>query len=217
MMNYPYPPSSPYIHAAMSHALQVMMSGAPLPPNCLIMAMPIPSGQPMLPQLMINSPYYAPSPYTKNTRHQPTPPKANYPIVSYKKLKRKVPVQPHPNIYNSSSFDSYMHHLSWSRLFDRPSRKTVKPPIPSEALKTPRLNSSSSSSSTTSDETIRRVDVTNKPPNNPDSKQPINGTLPFKYSSEYIPGIGKQSQKLKSNDVFFIKKHWFSLLYKMIV
>lgn len=210
MMNYPYPPPSPYMHAAMSHALQAMMSGAPLPPNCVIMAMPISSGQPMHPQLMINSPYYAQRTYTKNTRHQPTPPKQNYPIVSYKKLKRK-PVQPHPNIYNSSSFDSYMHHLSWSRLFDRPSRKkNVKPSIPAEVPKAPRLNSSSSSSSsssTTSDETIRRVDVTNKPSTNPDPRQQINGTLQFKYSSEYIPGIGKQqSQKLKPNDIFFIKK-----------
>ena len=209
MMNYPYPPSSPYIHAAMSHALQAMMSGAPLPPNCVIMAMPIQSGQQMLPQLMINSPYYAPRTYTKNTRHQPTPPKQSYPIVSYKKLKRKL-VQPHPDIYNSSSFDSYMHHLSWSRLFDRPSRKNVKPQIPAEVPKAPRFNSSSStsSSSTTSDETIRRVDVTNKPSTNHDPKQQINGTLPFKYSSEYIPGIGKQqkSQKIKSNDVYFIKK-----------
>lgn len=211
-MNYPYPTSSPYMHAAMSHALQAIMSGPPLPPNCVLMAMPIQQAQQILPQLMMNAPYYGQRmPYKKNSR---TPPNYNYPVVSYKNQKKKPAAtgQPHPNIYNSSSFDSYMRHLSWSRLFDRRStRKTGKqptPPIP-DPLKTPRLNSStssSSSSSTTTDETIRRVNVMNKQPVNLDLKQPIKGTLPFKYSSEFLPGLGKQQQKIKSNDVFFIKK-----------
>jgi len=68
-------------------------------------------------------------------------------------------------------------------------------------------STTTSSSSTTSDETIRRVNVTNKPSSNNNSKQQTKGSLPFKYSSEFIPGINKQqTQNIKSNDVFIIKK-----------
>lgn len=221
MMNYPFPTPSPYMHAAMSHAVQAMMAGASLPPNCMIMAMPMQHAQQMLPQLMMNAqqaPYYGPPSYINNHQPhaQPAPQNYNYPIVPYQKTKKRSshPQQPHPNIYNSSSFDSYMHHLSWSRLFDRPSRKNNKPQNSnqtsaetSKKARSTSSSSSSSSSSTTSDETIRRVNVTNRPAANLDGKQQTKGSLPFKYSSEFVPGIGKQpSQKIKSHDVFFIKK-----------
>jgi hypothetical protein len=102
-----------------------------------------------------------------------------------------------------------MDDLSWSRLFDHPSRKHYKQQNqPSgNSSKPQRSDSSTSSSSTTSDETIRRVNVTNKQSSNINFKQQTKGSLPFKYSSEFVPGIGKQqSQKIKSNDVFIIKK-----------
>jgi hypothetical protein len=224
-MNYPFSTPSPYIHAAMSHAFQAMMAGGALPPNCVIMAMPMQQAQQILPQLMRNSvmgggpmtypqppPYYGPSPYTNNP---PLPQQNyNYPIVPYKNSKKKHshPPQPHSNIYNSSSFDSYMDDLSWSRLFDHPSRKNYKHQpqqnqTSGNSSKPQRSDSSTSSSSTTSDETIRRVNVTNKQSSNINFKQQTKGSLPFKYSSEFVPGIGKQqSQKIKSNDVFIIKK-----------
>ncbi len=229
-MNYQFATPSPYMHAAMSQAVQAMMSAGPLPPNCVIMAMPFQQAQQILPQLMMNpgmgidpmiysqpTSYYGPSPYVNNLPPHPLPSQQNYnyPIVPYKNSKKKSssPLQPHSNIYNSSSFDSYMHHLSWSRLFDRPSRKNSKQGQTTGNQQKSKSNSSSSSSSstssTTSDETIRRVNVTNKPSSssNIDSKQQTKGSLPFKYSSEFIPGIGKQqSQKIKSNDVFIVKK-----------
>jgi hypothetical protein len=218
-MNYPFlPQPSPYIHAAMSQAIQAFMLGGPLPNNCVIMAMPLQHAQQILPQLLMNpalggdpmiypqqTPYYGSSPYTNNP---PVPQQNyNYPIVPYKQPKGKTshPKQPHSNIYNSSSFDSYMNNLSWSRLFDHPSRKNTK----KQKSKESRSNSSSSSSSTTSDETIRRVTVANKQqPSNTNSKQQTKGSLPFKYSSESVPGVGKQQQneKIRSNDVFIIKK-----------
>ena len=218
-MNYPFPTHSSYMHAAMSQAVQALMSAGPLPPNCVIMALPLQQAQQILPQLMMSpdpiiysqpGAYYGPSPYTNNPLPQPRPANYNYPIVPYKPPKKKSsgPQQPHSNIYNSSSFDSYMHHLSWSRLFDRPSRKKPKEQASTNPPKKARTDSSSSTSSTTSDETIRRVNVTNKPStSNVDSKQQTKGSLPFKYSSEFVPGIGKQqSQKIKSNDVFIVKK-----------
>jgi hypothetical protein len=228
MMNYPFPTSSPYIQAAMTQAVQALMSGGQLPPNCVFMAMPLQQVQQMLPQLMMNpalvgrdqmmysqpTPYYGQLPYTNN--HVPSPPQNyNYPVVPYKTSSKNKSSQPHSNIYNSTSFDSYMEHLSWSRIFDRPHRKNSKPQNAEQALgntsKKSRSNSSSSSSSsssTTSDETIRRVNVSTKQSSNGNSKQQTKGSLPFKYSSEFVPGVGKQqaSQKIKSNDVFIIKK-----------
>ena len=217
MMNYPYPiTASPYIQAAMSQAVQAYMIGAPLPSNCTFMAMQLPS---VLPSTL----YYTPSPHT----HPPAPRRPqnyNYPIVPYTpSSKKKPPQQPHSNIYNSTSFDSYMESLSWSRLFNRPSRKNARPQRQQkaqteaqQAQKQTRSDSSSSSSSssssTASDETIRRVNVINNQlPTNDNLKQQTKGTLPFKYSSEFVPGLNGQphhiqSQKIKSNDVFIIKK-----------
>jgi hypothetical protein len=203
-MNFPFPAPSPYIQATMTQAVQAMMSGGPLPSNCVIMAIPLPRAQQILPQLMMNSPiggrYYSPPPYTNKRSKRAN----NYPVVSVKKSKKKVS-QPHSNVYNSASFDSYMKNLSWSRLFDHPSRKISKQQNQDQLLKTQQRTDSptSSTSSTTSDETIRRVDVTHH--NN--SKQQTNGSLPFKYSSEFLPGINKkQSQKLNSNGIFLMKK-----------
>jgi len=236
MMNYPFSTPSPYIHAAMSQAVQAIMSGGPLPPNCVVMALPFQQAQQMLPQLMMNSglcggdamiypqqtPYYGQSLYTNNPQTNAlVPQNYNYPIVPYTKSKKKTsqPHQPHSNIYNSSSFDSYMDSLSWSRLFDRPSRKNSKQQNQDQtsvnSSKKQKSNSStsssSSSSSTTSDETIRRVNVTNKPSSNNNSKQQTKGSLPFKYSSEFIPGgakpkSNKKESKVKSDDIFVVKK-----------
>ncbi|UJR35365.1 hypothetical protein I4U23_028122 [Adineta vaga] len=168
----------------------------------------------------------------------------NYPIVPYngdsdnkskKKTResRKKTTEPHSNVYNSSSFDSYMRHLSWSRLFERhhnkeqmkdqaalsydqkstPLKKQRSQSANSSTLSS--LTSSSSSSSTTSDETIRRVDVSTKQSNGTSSstKQQVKSSLPFKYSSEFIPGTGKEQtskpkkeSKVKIDDVFVIKK-----------
>ena len=240
-MNYPFATNTPYIHATMSQAVQAMMSGAPLPPNCLMMAVPYQQVHPMRPQIRMppamaandqmmlapKSPYYRPSPYRNPPQptRAPLPPQSyNYPIVPFNnttKPKGKHRQQLHPNLYNSSSFDSYMRNLSWSRLFDhRPSQKNSKRTSHEEAAghsdkktsstkkqqSTSSLSSSSSSSSTsstTSDETIRRVTVTSRPPSNLNSKQQTKGSLPFKYSSEFIPGLGKQ--QVKPNDVFIIK------------
>jgi hypothetical protein len=231
-MNYSFQVPSPYMHPAMAQAIQALMSGGPLPTNCVIVAIPFHQAQHILPQLMMStalfggdqmmyhqqSSYYGPSPYTSNPQqlaleHQQN---YNYPIVPYKQSKKKSshPKQPHSNIYNSTSFDSYMEKLSWSRLFDRPSRKTVQKKTQDKTSK--KSGSHSSSSSTVSDETIRRVNVTNNQPiSNTNSKQEqqqqqqTKGSLPFKYSSEFVPGISKQpekSQKIKSNDVFIVKK-----------
>lgn len=244
-MNYPFSTATPYIQAAMSQAVQAIMSGAPLPPNCLVMAVPYQPVHAMRPQVRMppaiagndqmapaqKSPYYGPSPYRNPpaaTRGPMPPPPQNYnyalvPFVNTTKPKGKHRQQIHPALYNSSSFDSYMRNLSWSRLFDRrPSQKNGKRPSGEEsatysdkktsaASKKPpskssltASSSSSSSSSTTSDETIRRVTVSSRPPSNLNTKQQTKGSLPFKYSSEFIPGLGKQH--VKPNDVFIIKK-----------
>jgi len=231
-MSYPFSVPSPYMHPSMGQAIQAFMQGGPLPNNCVLFAIPLHQAQQILPQLMMStalggdpmmyhqqSPYYGQSPYASNPQqlavaHQQN---YNYPIVPYKQSKKKSshPKQPHSNIYNSSSFDSYMDKLSWSRLFDRPSRKTTKQQTQDKISKKSgsHSSSSSSSSSTISDETIRRVNVTNNQPtvntNPKQQQQQPKGSLPFKYSSEFIPGTGKQlqeSQKIKSNDVFIIKK-----------
>ncbi|CAF0972199.1 unnamed protein product [Adineta steineri] len=140
---------------------------------------------------------------------------------------------PHSNVYNSSSFDSYMRNLSWSRLFERhhtkepkkdqaalsydqKSKSSNKQPSHSDNSSTLSSLTSSSSSSTTSDETIRRVDVSSKPPSgtSSSSKQQTKSSLPFKYSSEFIPGAvskeqaqkAKKESKVKIDDVFLVKK-----------
>jgi hypothetical protein len=169
----------------------------------------------------------------------------NYPTVSHKnrtKSKNTTHHQPHSNVYNSSSFDTYMHNLSWSRLFDHHqhqhnhSRKSSKQDSTpgnvdqkSNSLKKPRADSTdSSTSSTTSDETIRRVNVANQQTTSTTAtatatvaagvsatvtagaataKLPTKGSLPFKYSSEFVPGLDKQQlQNGKSRDVSQTKK-----------
>ncbi|CAF2389889.1 unnamed protein product [Rotaria sp. Silwood2] len=240
-MNYPYPTSSPYMQATMSQAVQAIMTGGALPPNCLFMPMPFQQAQQILPQLMMTSgigskdpnvfppqtPYYNPPPYSNNPQTRGRIPQKNYkyPMVTYKnnnnnnnkKSKKPIRQQHHSNIYNSSSFDSYMRNLSWSRLFHRHPQKsskqrsqdhtTVNYDKKSNSSKQQRSNSSTSSSSTTSDETIRRVNVTTKQSSNINPKQQTKGSLPFKYSSEFVPGIGKQQpQNIKSNDIFIVKK-----------
>ena len=189
------------------------------------------------------APYYPPG-YGQNF---------NYPLVPYygpqqgqKRLTKKNRRgkrnrnEPHSNVYNSSSFDTDMSNLSWSRLFGNHHHRRSKRTNSDQAAlnydgkgqqrgnsadsSTTSTSSSTSftSSSTTSDETIRRVNVTTKPPAGPSSssKQQTKGSLPFKYSSEFVPGTGKQqgppppaSQKstkkevkLRSDDVFVVKK-----------
>lgn len=237
-MNFPFQAASPYIQAAMAQAVQAMMSGGPLPPNCVVMTIPYQSGQPIFPPMMMggsaagtvdgsifppSGPFFGaattPSPYgaVPPTRAlvpfapngQPTA-NYNYPIVSKKskkKAKKQSRNQPHSNIYNSSSFDTYMRDLSWSRLFDHHSTKNPKqasqeePSIATQddkssaSRKQRSTSSSSSTSSTTSDETIRRVNVNNQQNNNLAGKQTTKGTLPFKYSSEFIPGVVKGQQQ----------------------
>ncbi|CAF0828310.1 unnamed protein product [Rotaria sp. Silwood1] len=237
-MNYPYPTSSPYMQAAMSQAVKTVMNGGALPPNCRFMPMPFQQVQQMLPQLMRTpaigskdpnifppqTSYYSPSPYTNKPQPRGPIPRQNYkyPMVAYKnnnkKSKKPIRQQPHSNIYNSSSFDSYMRNLSWSRLFNHRHRKSSKQRSQdhpstnydkkSNSSEKQRSNSSTTtSSSTTSDETIRRVNVVNKPSSNINPKQPTEGSLPFKYSSEFVPGTSKQQpQSIKSNDVFIVKK-----------
>ena len=156
-MNFPYSNPSPYIQAAMAQAVQAMMSGGPLPPNCVVMSIPYQPGQPIYPQLIMGAtganaldgsmfpptnPFFPPtnvtSPFPTNPQTralvpfanngQQVPTNYNYPIVSNNKSKKKSKKtnrhQPHSNIYNSSSFDTYMKDLSWSRLFDHHSGKT---------------------------------------------------------------------------------------------
>ena len=246
-MNYPFATAPPYIQAAMAQAVQAMMSGGPLPPNCLVMSLPYQAGQPVFPSMMMapqanagqdpmiysqGATIYGPSalgaynnpaapraivPFTRQT-----PPVYNYGSLSHRtkgKSKNKMSSQPHSNIYNSSSFDTYMRDLSWSRLFDHPQRKNSKQSTQdasttqndekSNSSKKQRSNSgNSSTSSTTSDETIRRVNVANQATaSNIPPKGTTKGSLPFKYSSEFIPGIGKQqSQKVKSNEGSNVKK-----------
>lgn len=179
----------------------------------------------------------------------------NYPVVPYdysnkngssKKHRHSKhdPNIPHSNVYNSSSFDSEMRNLSWSRLFaDQQHRRQSKQQRSgqtaiiyngkdkqqNESSDTFTITSSSGSgsgsSSTTSDETIRRVNVMRNQPSAPSttSKQQTKGSLPFKYSSEFVPGNNKQQQqqqhqqqksqksnkkemKVRPDDVFFIKK-----------
>jgi hypothetical protein len=160
----------------------------------------------------------------------------NYPVVPYvdhnNKSKKKAsygkrePLQPHSNVYNSSSFDSHMDNLSWSRLFSRHHSKQKdhaalnhdKKSGSSKKQQDTTLNSltsTTSSSTTTSDETIRRVNVSTKPPSGSSSSKLLpKSSLPFKYSSEFIPGTGKQPTqkaskkdfKIKSDDVFVVKK-----------
>ncbi|CAM4746798.1 unnamed protein product [Rotaria magnacalcarata] len=292
-MHYPYS-ISPYIQTNMAQAMQAMMGGGPLPPNCVILAMPMKQAHQMFPQLMMNygsgsggggggggggvlalsqppsyySRIYQPQigPYPNNPQSNALVPYSsqyaqgynqnyNYPIVPYtdhsSKSKRKhrpgagYRSEPHSNVYNSSSFDTHMENLSWSRLFnhhhhhhhhhhqhhqhDSKQRQKNQGAIsyepkgaPSKAQQPKAGNartlstlSSTSSSSTPSDESIRRVTVTVKPPTDMSMPQPqTNGSLPFKYSSEFVPGSGKQSSqklhkkdtKVRSDDVFIIKK-----------
>jgi hypothetical protein len=262
---------SPYIQNAMAQAMQAIMAGGPLPPNCFIVTLPMQQVPQMLPQLMMN---YAPSggammfspqpsyygqvyppqlgPYQNNQPSNALVPYSNYyppgyeqnynyPVAPYhdsdhKSKKKhghgkKNRSEPHSNVYNSSSFDSDMRDLSWSRLFSTHhhhhskkqdqaalsyDKKTKQQNQSSDSLTS--TSTSSSSSSTTSDETIRRVNVSTKQPSAPSSlssKQQTKGSLPFKYSSEFIPGIGKQQQaqrsnkkeaKFKSDDIFVVKK-----------
>ena len=162
----------------------------------------------------------------------------NYPMIDYAKSKkkgrrgRKAHSEPHSNLYNSSSFDSHMENLSWSRLFDRHHRRSHSQPNKrhSNALSYDQKSgsskqrtatrsaslSSSGSSTTTSDETIRRVNLSTKQPSTSSApKQQTKSSLPFKYSSEFVPGVGgkqssqkssKKEGKLRSDDVFVVQK-----------
>jgi len=277
-MNYPYS-FSPYIQSTMAQAVQALMSGGPLPPNCIVVTIPIQQAQQMFPQLMMN---YASGggggaggmfPQQQQQQQQPSyygqlyqpqinpyqanqPPNSlipysnyypqgynqnyNYPIIPYtdnnkksKKNKKDRFQPPHSNVYNSSSFDTDMQDLSWSRLFGTHHNRQSKQQNQDQAAliydqKTKRQNRSSNSftlssssstttsSSTTSDETIRRVNVSNKQPSALTSslKQQTKGSLPFKYSSEFVPSTGKQQSqrsnkkegRVKSDDVFVVKK-----------
>jgi len=268
-MNYPS------IQTAMAQAIQAIMAGGPLPPNCYIITVPIQQAQQMFPQLMMNyaansgammfsqqpsyygqlyqpqiGPYqnYQPSnalvPYS-NYYPQGYDQYSNYPVVPYNAYPNKSKKQnrygkknrsePHSNVYNSSSFDSDMRNLSWSRLFgNHHHRRHLKEHQDQTALsydqKSKRRDHSAdsstssssitSSSSTTSDETIRRVNVLNNQSSalSSSSKQQTKSSLPFKYSSEFVPGIGKQQQqqqwsksnrkeaRVRSDDVFIVKK-----------
>ena len=221
----------------MAQAVQAMMSGGPLPPNCLVMSMPFQQVPQIYSQLPIHPPseqliypqqgtFYGPPASSAYHNASPlralapyTPANYNYPLVPQQqqqqqsKSKKRSRQQPHSNIYNSTSFDTYMHELSWSRLFGRHSRKGSKQSsqtgpaanqqgdTANSSKKQRDTSSSSSTSSTTSDETIRRVNVSNQQNSNSPSKQAPKGSLPFKYSSEFIPGLGKQqSQKTKSQE-----------------
>ena len=221
-MNFPYSTPSPYIQAAMAQAVQAMMSGGPLPANCVVMSIPYQPGQPLYPQLMMGAagapsvdgslfppanPFFGATTSPTRALVPFSPPNYNYPLVSNKSKKKSKKThrhQPHSNIYNSSSFDTYMKDLSWSRLFDHHSSKTTtKPPAQDAASvatpddksnvskKTRSDSTSSSTSSTTSDETIRRVNVTNQQAAHLNGKPTTKGSLPFKYSSEFVPGLAK--------------------------
>lgn len=204
--------------------------------------------QPQIGPYPINPPTNAPAPYYALGYGQ----NYNYPIVPYygpqqqqygskKKTRRGKQNRnnPHSNVYNSSSFDTDMNNISWSRLFGTHHQKSKQTNSNQAALNyegkgQQRKQSSSSSTSsstsftsstTTSDETIRRVNVTTNPPSGPtsSSKQQTKGSLPFKYSSEFVPGTGKQQQqqqgpppppkapkkevKLRSDDVFVVKRN----------
>lgn len=278
-MSYSYP-ITPYMQANMAQAMQAILTGGPLPPGCVILALPIEQAQQVLPQLMMNTtlggnayllsqplPYYgqmyqpqigyypnnnvqstALVPYN-NFQSQGYNQNTNYPLVPYvanstkskeKGHGRNYRLEPHSNVYNSSSFDTQMENLSWSRLFGhhhQRHRHTSKQPKSNQqaisyepkddksksksqqqktgtSVKSSSLLSSSSSS-TTSDESIRRVTVASKPSTGLSaSQQPAKGSLPFKYSSEFIPGSSKQSSekptkkdiKVRSDDVFIVKK-----------
>ena len=163
----------------------------------------------------------------------------NYPMIGYNKSKkkgryrRKTHSEPHSNVYNSSSFDTHMENLSWSRLFGNHhhhhhrqsyygTRDSATPSYdhktnPSKKM-TRRDRHRSSSTSTTSDETIRRVNLSAQQAATTSSsskqQQPTKGSLPFKYSSDFVPGTGgKQSTKktnrkeerLRSDDVFVVQ------------
>ncbi|CAF0841627.1 unnamed protein product [Rotaria sordida] len=279
-MNYPYP-TSPYMPTTMAQAMQALMTGNPLPPNCFVVAIPMEQAQQMFPQLMMNyvsggsakvfsqpSSYYGqlyqpqPGQYPNNQQSNALVPYSNYhsqgyhqnynyPMVPYvdynNQSKRKdhygknYRSEPHSNVYNSSSFDSHMNNLSWSRIFGRhhphvkqrqheqgaigyeqkptSSKQQQQQQQQQQTYTTHSLTLSSltstSSSSTTSDESIRRVTVSTKQPVELSSskQQQTKGSLPFKYSSDFVPGNEKQKlQKsnrrdthLKSDDVFFVK------------
>ena len=263
------------MQSTMAQAMQAILSGAPLPPNCFVVAIPMHQAQQLLPQIMSSYaanmangvmmfsqqssfyglPYSPNPPYPDNSQSNALVPyknyyspnynsNYNYPLVPYNgdsdnKMKSKKTRQyrnknarPHSNVYNSSSFDSYMRNLSWSRLFERhhdkeqgtdqaalgydqkptPPKKQRAQSANSSTLSS--LTSSSSSSSTTSDETIRRVDVSTKQSNGTtsSSKQQVKSSLPFKYSSEFVPGTDKEQSskskkesKVKIDDVFVVK------------
>ena len=268
-LNMFHPYSAPvHIQTAMAQAMQAMMTGSPLPPNCYVMSIPIEQAHQMLPQLMMNPVRVAPgqmfypnfpnqydryqplpiAPYVDYSRQnallpysnynwQPYQPNYNYPMLDYGKLdktrkheKKRNPGEPHSNVYNSSSFDSHMENLSWSRLFGharqiRSSKKEnsnqaaleyEKKATPSKKATAQSLGrSSSASSTTTSDETIRRVNISTQPTGNETTgKDQTKGSLPFKYSSEFVPNQGKNlSQKnvkketnLRSDDEFIIQR-----------
>lgn len=207
--------------------------------------------QPQIGSYPINQPAIAPPPYYALGYGQ----NYNYPLVPYygpqqqqqqyqsKKNTRRGKrnrTDPHSNVYNSSSFDTDMDNISWSRLFGNQHHRQQSKQTNSDqaALNYERKgqqrgqssgssdtsSSSFTTSSTTSDETIRRVNVTTNPPTGPASslKQQTKGSLPFKYSSEFVPGTGKQQpgpppapstgkgtkkeMKLRSDDVFIVKK-----------
>jgi hypothetical protein len=271
-MNYPYS-MSPYIQTAMAQAMQAIITGSPLPPNCMVVTIPIQQAQQMFPQLMMNyasgggamtfpqqpsyyDQLYQPqiSPYQNQPLSNAVVPYSNYysqgynqPIVPYTDYNHKSKkknrngknnrLEPHSNVYNSSSFDSDMDNLSWSRLFGTHNhirhskqqkqdqaalnynQKYKRQDRAADSLTSSSSSSSSTttSSSTTSDETIRRVNLSTKQPSSQSSslKQQTKGSLPFKYSSEFVPGTGKQQQSQKSNkketkvkydDVFVVKK-----------
>ena len=255
----------------MAQAMQAMITGGSLPPNCYVMTLPVQQAQQIFPQLMMATasvggtmlyaqppPYYGQlypppmAPYAGHHHHQQQqqypnalvpysqphaqayPQYPNYPAVSYKKSKRGARSQPHPNVYNSGSFDSRMDNLSWSRLFGRPhdrqhsgraNRDSTALHYDSKSLSskqqgnysestssTSSSSSSGSSTTTTSDETIRRVNLANKQAaGSASSKQQTRGSLPFKYSSEFIPGTGKPRSshrdvgKHRSDDIFIVK------------
>ncbi len=264
---------SPYIQTAMAQAMQAIITGSPLPPNCMVVTIPIQQAQQMFPQLMMNyasgggamtfpqqpsyyDQLYQPqiSPYQNQPLSNAVVPYSNYysqgynqPIVPYTDYNHKSKkknrngknnrLEPHSNVYNSSSFDSDMDNLSWSRLFGTHNhirhskqqkqdqaalnynQKYKRQDRAADSLTSSSSSSSSTttSSSTTSDETIRRVNLSTKQPSSQSSslKQQTKGSLPFKYSSEFVPGTGKQQQSQKSNkketkvkydDVFVVKK-----------
>ncbi|CAF0876787.1 unnamed protein product [Rotaria sp. Silwood1] len=283
-MNYPYS-AAPYFQATMAQAMQAIMTGSPLPSNCIVVAVPMEQAKQMFPQLMTNyasggnamvfsrpSSYYGQlyqpqiGPYSNNQQSNALVPYSNYnspgynqnynyPVVPYvdynhqsKKTNhhgKKYHSEPHSNVYNSSSFDTHMDNLSWSRLFGRhhhhhhyhhskqqrqdqgaisyeqkasSSKQQPQHQVPPLDSVTLSSLSSTSSSSTTSDESIRRVNVSTKQPAilSSSKQQQIKGSLPFKYSSDFVPDNGKQQSqqsqksnkqntKVRADDVFYVK------------